>query len=98
MANGEPPSRCSNFLIGRNSRGNWVARDQGGLYGGLFVSRADAVKFALFENGNRRQGIALVSDVLELDMSAPPLCEAPAPLQRSHDPREFHDAVPLVIS
>lgn len=82
MAKGEPPSRCSNFLIGRNSRGNWVARDQGGLHGGLFVSRADAVKFALFENGNRRHGIAMVSGVLELDISAKPLSQAPAPLQR----------------
>jgi hypothetical protein len=81
MAKAEPPSRCSNFLIGRNSCGNWVARDQGGLYGGLFISRAEALKFALFENGNRRQGIAMVSGVLELDLSAKPAEVAPAPLR-----------------
>jgi hypothetical protein len=82
MTKGEPPSFCFNFLVGRNSHGNWVARDRRGLYGGLFVSQSEAVKFALFENGNRRQGIAIVSGVLELDMSAKSLTEAPAPLQR----------------
>src|SRR6202035_4799175 len=36
----EPPS-CSAastiVFIGRNSRGNWVAQEQNGLYGGLFA-------------------------------------------------------------
>ena len=39
-------------FIGKNSRGNWVAQEQNGLYGGLFVNRAQAVKYALFENGH----------------------------------------------
>jgi len=50
----EPPS-CSSpstiVFIGRNRRGQWVAQEQNGLYGGLFVSRAQAIKYALFENG-----------------------------------------------
>jgi len=41
----EPPS-CSSAstitFIGRNSRGNWVAQEQNGLYGGLFVNRTQA--------------------------------------------------------
>jgi hypothetical protein len=76
MNKGEPPSSsCSNsatFLVGRNSRGNWVAQDQQGLRGGLFVDRAEAVKFAIFENGDRPQAVIMVPGILELDMSRRP--------------------------
>jgi hypothetical protein len=74
MSKGEPPSaNCSKsslFLIGKNSRGNWVVQDQRGLCGGLFVDRTEALKFAMFENGNRPQAVIMVPGVLELDMSA----------------------------
>jgi hypothetical protein len=57
----KPPSpscsRSSLFLVGRNTRGNWVVQDQSGLCGGLFVDRAEALKFARFENGNRTQAV-----------------------------------------
>jgi len=68
----EPPSSASDsplFLIGKDSRGRWVVQDRNGLRGGLFVSRADALKFALFENGNRPEAVITVPGVLELDMS-----------------------------
>jgi hypothetical protein len=64
------PSRL--FLIGKNSRGNWVVQDQEGLCGGLFVDRAEALKFAMFENGNRPQAVIMVPGILELDMNAKP--------------------------
>jgi hypothetical protein len=70
-----PSSNClksSLFLIGKNSRGNWVVRDQKGLCGGLFVDRAEAVKFAMFENGHRPQAVIMVPGILELDMSGRP--------------------------
>jgi hypothetical protein len=54
------------FLIGKNSRGQWIAKDQRGLRGGLFVSRAEAFKFARFENGNRPELVVTVPGVLEL--------------------------------
>lgn len=54
------------FLIGKNSRGQWIAKDQRGLRGGLFVSRAEALKFARFENGNRPELVVTVPGVLEL--------------------------------
>jgi hypothetical protein len=38
----------------------------------LFVDRAEAVKFAMFENGNRPQAVIMVPGILELDMSAQP--------------------------
>jgi hypothetical protein len=67
----EPPS-CSSpsnlVFIGRNSRGQWVAQEQNGLFGGLFVNRAQAVKYALFENGGRREIIVELSCEIELDM------------------------------
>src|SRR5262249_22239146 len=72
---GEPPSTGrakSLFRVGRNSRGNWVVQDQSGLCGGLFVDRAEAVKFAMFENGNRPQAVIMVPRILEPDMSAHP--------------------------
>jgi hypothetical protein len=72
----KPPSpscsKSSLFLIGRNSRGNWVVQDQSGLCGGLFVERAEALKFARVENGNRPQAVIMVPGVLELDMSGKP--------------------------
>jgi hypothetical protein len=74
MNESEPPSpshsRSSLFLIGKNSRGHWVVRDQSGLCGGLFIDRAEALKFAMFENGNRPQAVIMVPGVLELDMGA----------------------------
>ena len=68
----EPPSFSSAspiVFIGKNSRGHWVAQEQNGLYGGLFVSRAQAVKYALFENGHHPETIVELSRVIELDLS-----------------------------
>jgi hypothetical protein len=75
MDNAEPPSSSrakSLFRVGKNSRGNWVVQDQTGLCGGMFVNRAEAVKFAMFENGNRPQAVIMVPGILELDMSRKP--------------------------
>jgi hypothetical protein len=76
MKHTEPPlpgscSTTSLFLIGKNSRGNWVVQDQQGVRGGLFVDRAKALKFAMFENGNRPQAVVMVPGVLELDTNRP---------------------------
>ena len=67
----EPPSCSSSstiVFIGKNSRGNWVAQEQCGRYGGLFVNRAQAVKYALFENGHHLETIVELSREIELDM------------------------------
>jgi hypothetical protein len=67
----EPPSCISPsaiVFIGKNSRGNWVAQQQNGLYGGLFVNRAQAIKYALFENGHHPETIVELSREIELDM------------------------------
>jgi hypothetical protein len=55
-------------LVGKNHCGQWVVQHQKGLFGGLFVDRAKAMRFALDENGHQPQSVVVVSDVLEFDM------------------------------
>jgi hypothetical protein len=93
MNKGEPPSlgrsNAALFRIGRNSQGHWVVQDQSGLRGGVFIDRAEALKYAMFENGNRPQAVIMVPGTLELDMSAKrrtgerSAVEAPAPFRRA---------------
>jgi hypothetical protein len=80
----EPPSRepgkpSNIFLVGRDSRGHWVAQDERGLCGGLFIDRNEAIRFAMDETGKRPQAIRLVPGILELDMSRPVRAAAPPP-------------------
>ncbi|WP_315701121.1 MULTISPECIES: hypothetical protein [unclassified Bradyrhizobium] len=67
----EPPSHNQSaaalVFIGRNRSGQWVAQEQNGLYGGLFVSRAEAMKYALFENGHHPETIVELHRTIELD-------------------------------
>ena len=74
MKQTEPPSLQpspdpSCFRIGRNSRGHWVVQDEKCTRGGLFVDRVQALKFAMFENGDRPQAVVMVPGVLELDLT-----------------------------
>jgi hypothetical protein len=87
MKQTEPPS-CSSSLvfIGKNSHGNWVAQEQNGLFGGLFINRIEAVRYALFENGHHPEAIVPAPGTLELDMKSSP---APRGLT---EPRESHSA------
>ena len=70
----EPPSCHSASLslvfIGKNHKGDWVAQEQNGLYGGLFVNRSKAIKYALEENGNHRESIVELKREIELNMSS----------------------------
>lgn len=72
----EPPS-CSAasaiVFVGRNRRGQWVALQQNGLYGGLFVDRTQAIKYALFENGHHPETLIELSRVIELEMRGGPI-------------------------
>jgi hypothetical protein len=74
MSNGESPPAAATapglFLIGRDSRGNWVVQDPLGLRGGLFVDRTHALKYAMSENRIHPGAVVMVPDVLELDLSA----------------------------
>ncbi|UFW51344.1 MULTISPECIES: hypothetical protein [Bradyrhizobium] len=63
-----PDSAPLIVFVGRDRRGNWVAREQGGSFGGLFVNRAQALKYALVENGGRPESIIEVTCEIELDI------------------------------
>ena len=63
-------------MIGRDGKGNWVVQDQSGVRGGLFVDRAEALRYARFENGNQPPAIVTVSGVLELDLNRKPMTAA----------------------
>jgi hypothetical protein len=83
MKNSEPPSleACSKlFLIGKNSRGSWVVQDQQHMCGGLFVDRAQALRFAMFENGRHPEAIMMVPGVFELDTGHKPAAAHRPPL------------------
>ena len=41
------------FVVAQNAHGYWVAREDRGLIEGVFVNQRDAIRFALFETGNR---------------------------------------------
>jgi hypothetical protein len=60
----------STFYVGRDSRGRWIAQDADHLRGGLFISRAAAMKFALDETGHRPEAIVPLNHVIELDFGA----------------------------
>jgi hypothetical protein len=92
MEQTEPPSGRSAVLprlfhIGRDSHGNWVAQDQQGLCGGLFVDRAQALKFARFENGNCKESVIIVPGVIELDLSSKRRTRPSSP-QQQHKPQQ----------
>lgn len=63
-------AEASIVFVGRNRRGDWVAREQNGIFGGLFVTRAQAFKYALSENGHHAETIFEVSCEIELDSLA----------------------------
>ncbi len=67
----EPPSHSAAsaiIFIGKNSRGHWIVQHQDGLYGGLFVSRSEALRYALFENNHHPEAIVELRHEIEFDM------------------------------
>jgi hypothetical protein len=63
----EPPSCLPVFMIGQDRRGNWVVRDQSGLRGGLFVGRAEALRYVRDEAGSHPRAIVMVNGAFELE-------------------------------
>ena len=60
------PRTQPHFLVGRDSRGQWVVRDQRASRGGLFKSRAEALQFAFRERGEAAGAVVLAPHVIEL--------------------------------
>jgi hypothetical protein len=55
--------RSQHFDIRHNRRGYWTACDREGLTGGTFLTRRDAIRFALFEAGGDAAYVHAASDV-----------------------------------
>ncbi|MGY2843686.1 hypothetical protein ACVIWU_006437 [Bradyrhizobium sp. USDA 4509] len=66
----DPATRI--VLVGRNRAGYWVALEQRGFFGGLFVNRAQALKYALLENGGHPESIIEVTREIELEIRTSP--------------------------
>jgi hypothetical protein len=68
----EPPSwlRPPLFMVGQDSRGNWVVQDKKGMRGGLFVNREAALRYVRSENGFKPQAVVMVSGGFELEISS----------------------------
>lgn len=56
-------------MIGQDSRGHWVAQDLNGARGGLFVNRAEALRYIRSENGNRPHSFVTITGIIELDIT-----------------------------
>lgn len=71
----EPSSRsltAPTIFVGRTRRGGWIAFEQNGIFGGLFVNRAQAFKYALRENGHHPETIVELPREIEVDIPADP--------------------------
>ena len=55
----------------------WVVQECSGLYGGIFVSSAQAMKYAFSENGRHRESIGLTEEIVELDTARRPAAQRP---------------------
>ncbi|AMA61563.1 hypothetical protein BCCGELA001_29430 [Bradyrhizobium sp. CCGE-LA001] len=59
-------STRSMVFVGKNRFGKWVVREQNGIFGGVFATREQALKYALFKNGQHSDSILEVSREIEL--------------------------------
>ena len=57
-------------MIDTMSGGRVIAGMLRGTHGGLFITREDALRYALFENGRRPKAVVVVPGGLELDLAA----------------------------
>jgi len=55
-------------LIGKDGKGNWVVQGPHGRNGGVFVNRAEALRFAMFDNGSPRSAV-MVPGILALNIT-----------------------------
>jgi hypothetical protein len=55
------------FLLGQNSRGQWVIKDLHGRMEGLFSARKEAIRFALYESGCRNPSVLPINGKLEME-------------------------------
>ena len=54
------------FIVGQDRHGHWIVTETHGLYGGIFCSKDDALRFAKFEAADRTGELELTNERLEL--------------------------------
>ena len=65
----QPSNPVRHYLVGRDGEGHWVVRDEAGLTGGLFVSKAAAIRFACFETDHQPNAVLFVPEHIRLPLS-----------------------------
>ena len=55
----EAPSAVHRFVVGLDGEGQWIARDETGLTGGVFADRSAAIHFAETQCNHREGAIRL---------------------------------------
>jgi hypothetical protein len=73
--NAAPAVSLPCIFIGRDHAGHWVVKDARSLCGGLFSSRTEAIRFAMYECQRHPQSVIMLPDGPELD----------GPLDAHHD-------------
>ena len=58
------------FLLGCNTRGQWVIRENSGRRAGVFLSRQAALRFARLESPDGQFAVVHLPDGLEFDHAA----------------------------
>lgn len=53
----QPPPLQNRFVVGKDSEGYWVMSDSKGSIGGLFVSRAAALHYAVTESEHKADSV-----------------------------------------
>lgn len=75
----ESPTRspaAATVFIGTNHHGNWVVREQGGFFGGIFLNRVQAFKYVLSEIGYGPENIVEVSHEADFDLFETPQADS----------------------
>lgn len=68
MKQEEPPLRHAGLVfLGRDRCGRWIVREENDVFGGMFVNKATALRYALFENGNHPEAIVSCAAPLEFE-------------------------------
>jgi hypothetical protein len=73
------------FVVAQNAHGYWVAREERGLIEGVFVNQRDAIRFALFETGNRSASVAAGGQPTQVAQQIPSSGFSPGALAPPND-------------
>ncbi len=59
-------SASPTFLVGKDREGHWLAVESHGAAGGIFASKTEAVRYAMFETDYRPDAVLLTPSTMEM--------------------------------